>query len=83
MAISLPSRVIYSVDIPEITDFAAEFRYNFFAKDESVDEGASMKGHVVDHRPVVADQVLLHELLALGRKIRPLDLVDRPLYPVP
>lgn len=42
MTVSLPSREIYAVDVPEITDFSAEFQYNFFVNDESVDESGGV-----------------------------------------
>lgn len=45
MSVSLPSREIFVVDVPEITDFKAEFNYNFWTPDESVSEtgGTSTK----------------------------------------
>lgn len=38
MSISLPSREIYAVDVPEIAKFQGEFRYNFHTPDEGVSE---------------------------------------------
>lgn len=38
MSISLPSREIYAVDVPEITRFEGTFNYHFFTPDESVSE---------------------------------------------
>jgi hypothetical protein len=38
MTVSRPSREIYSVDVPEVRDFAATFHYNFFVTDESVND---------------------------------------------
>lgn len=38
MPLSLPSREVYTVDIPEIDDFTARFSYNFFTPDESVND---------------------------------------------
>jgi len=38
MNVSLPSREIYSIDVPDVFDFGAEFVYNFFVPDESVNE---------------------------------------------
>lgn len=38
MSISLPSREIYAVDVPEIQGFTGRFQYNFFTPDESVSE---------------------------------------------
>lgn len=38
MSISLPSREIYAVDVPEISRFEGSFQYNFFTPDESTSE---------------------------------------------
>lgn len=38
MVVSLPSREVYSVDVPEIKRFEAQFVYNFFVSDESTSE---------------------------------------------
>lgn len=38
MSISQPSREIYVLDIPEVRNFLAQFKYNFFVPDESVSE---------------------------------------------
>lgn len=38
MTISIPSREIYAVDVPEISSFEGKFVYNFFTPDESVSE---------------------------------------------
>lgn len=38
MAFSLPSREVYAIDIPNVRDFSAEFQYNYFVPDESVNE---------------------------------------------
>lgn len=38
MAESLPSKRFVNVDIPEVTDFQAEFIYNFFTADERVND---------------------------------------------
>lgn len=38
MTISLPSREIYVIDVPEVRDFSGHFVYNFFTPDESVNE---------------------------------------------
>lgn len=42
MSTSLPSREVYSIDIPEVDDFAAKFRYNFFVPDESVNDSGGI-----------------------------------------
>lgn len=36
MSTSLPSRLIYVADVPEIKEFSATFVYNFFVSDESI-----------------------------------------------
>lgn len=38
MSISLPSKQIYSLNVPDVTNISAEFQYNFFTTDESVSE---------------------------------------------
>lgn len=38
MSVSVPSRIVYSIDVPEVRGFSAQFNYNFFAPDESVSE---------------------------------------------
>ncbi len=44
-SISYPSRTLNVVDIPEVSSYTAEFQYNFFAVDESInDEGGNSGG---------------------------------------
>ena len=38
MAITFPSKVITVLDVPEVLDFHASFRYNFFVPDEKVND---------------------------------------------
>lgn len=38
MSLSLPSKEIYAVDVPEIDGFEGTFQYNFFTPDESVSD---------------------------------------------
>ncbi len=38
MSTSLPSKEIISVDIPEVKEFSANFRYNYFVPNEAVSE---------------------------------------------
>jgi len=38
MAITFPSKVITVLDVPEVLDFHASFRYNFFVADEKVND---------------------------------------------
>jgi len=40
--ISLPSNLIYLIDIPEPTQFQAQFFYNFFVKDETTKEDSEL-----------------------------------------
>lgn len=42
MSTSLPSKTIFAVDVPEVTNFAANFRYNFFTPDEQVKENSGI-----------------------------------------
>lgn len=38
MSVSLPSLEVYTIDVPEIKEFSAEFKYNFFVPNESTSE---------------------------------------------
>lgn len=38
MSISLPSKQIYVLNVPDVVDVSAEFQYNFFTTDESVSD---------------------------------------------
>lgn len=38
MSVSVPSRIVYSIDVPEVRGFTAQFNYNFFVPDESISE---------------------------------------------
>lgn len=42
MSTSLPSKTIFAVDVPEVTNFVANFRYNFFTPDEQVRENSGI-----------------------------------------
>lgn len=42
MSTSLPSKEIYSVDVPEVREFTAQFRYNFFIPDECVSDSGGV-----------------------------------------
>src|SRR4051812_41283661 len=54
MSVSLPSREIYAVDVPEVTGFEGTFNYNFFTPDESVSETGGVPAQVLQRS---ADQV--------------------------
>ena len=47
MSISQPSREIYVIDVPEIKQFNATYRYNFFVPDESVNETGGVPSQVL------------------------------------
>jgi hypothetical protein len=48
MSVSLPSREVYSVDVPEIKGFQASFQYNFFTPDESVSDTGGVPTSVLE-----------------------------------
>lgn len=35
---SIPSRLIYSIDVPEVENFSSEFVYNYYVSDESIQD---------------------------------------------
>ena len=47
MTVSLPSKEIHSVDIPEVNDFIADFHYNFFVSDESLNDTGNVPTSVL------------------------------------
>lgn len=55
MSISQPSREIYVVDVPEIKEFEATFRYNFFVPDESVNETGGVPSNVLASKAAEVD----------------------------
>jgi hypothetical protein len=54
MSVSLPSAGVYSIDVPEVTSFAAKFVYNFFVPNESSDDTGGVPQRFLE-RP--SDQV--------------------------
>lgn len=50
MSISLPSREIYAVDVPEIKRFIGTFNYNFFTTDESVSETGGVPSKILQRK---------------------------------
>jgi hypothetical protein len=54
MTVSLPTKEIYSLDVPEVTKFTAEFKYNFFVPDEAVSDTAGVPSKFLE-RPT--DQI--------------------------
>jgi len=59
MTISLPSKEIYSVDVPEVNDLAATFRYNFFTPDESVSETGGVPVKVLQRQSDEVDAAFI------------------------
>src|SRR5690606_11485892 len=55
MATSLPSKEVYAVDVPEVKDFTAQFRYNFFTRDESTSEDGSVPISILSRHSSVVD----------------------------
>jgi hypothetical protein len=47
VTISQPSREVYVIDIPEVKDFTATFRYNFFVPDESINDTGELPENVL------------------------------------
>jgi len=47
MSISQPSRVVYSIDVPEVNGFSAAFRYNFFVPDEAKNDTGGVSTSVL------------------------------------
>lgn len=47
MSISQPSHEVYVVDVPEVKDLSAAFRYNFFVPDESVNETGGVPAKIL------------------------------------
>ena len=49
MASSLPSKLVYVIDVPEVKDLSADFKYDFFVPDESVSEISGIPKNVLAH----------------------------------
>ena len=60
MSISLPSREIYSVDVPEVTDFSAQFQYNYYVPDEGSSETGAVPESVLNRPADEIDADLIH-----------------------
>ena len=41
MALSFPSKLLTLIDIPEVSNFNASFIYNFYVKDEKINDSGS------------------------------------------
>lgn len=50
MALSLTSKRFAIVDIPEVIQFKASFRYNFFSKDESINDSGIISPDFIEKR---------------------------------
>lgn len=56
MTISQPSRPIYAVDVPEVKELGATYRYNFFTPDESVNETGGVPASILARRSAEVDE---------------------------
>jgi hypothetical protein len=45
---TFPSMPVYSIDVPEVTDFNAEFIYNFYVTDEAVNDSGVLSDEAID-----------------------------------
>lgn len=50
MSVSLPSRIVYAVDVPEVQKLSAKFVYNFFVTDEGVSDIAGIPTFAFERR---------------------------------
>jgi hypothetical protein len=60
MTISLPSKEIYAVDVPEVREFSARFQYNFFTPDESVSETGGLPTKILEKTSGEIDSSYIH-----------------------
>lgn len=60
MSISLPSRDIYSVDVPEPTGLVVTFQYNYFVPDEGVSETGGVPDAILARPADEIDAEFLH-----------------------
>lgn len=59
MSVSLPSREIYAVDVPEITSFTGKFNYNFFTPDESVSDTGGVPTKILERKSDAIDSAFI------------------------
>lgn len=80
--ISQPSRPLYFIDVPEVRKFQAVFKYNFFVKDESINDSAPLTNYV---RSRTFDQFTDSDVVLKGRIPRYVKLSWAPsqLYGLP
>ena len=55
MTVSLPSKEIYAVDVPEVESINGTFHYNFFVKDESVNGNVTLPKKISERKPTEID----------------------------
>jgi hypothetical protein len=48
MSVSLPSKEAYLIDVPDVKNFSAEFKYNFFVPDEGITEDGSVPRRLLE-----------------------------------
>lgn len=48
MSVSLPSKEAYLVDVPDVKNFSAEFKYNFFVSDEGISEDGTVPRRLLE-----------------------------------
>lgn len=61
MTVSLPTKEIYSLDVPEVTKFVAEFKYNFFVPDESISDVAGVPSKFLERPTDQIDSVFIQQ----------------------
>lgn len=59
MTISQPSRPIYAVDVPEVRELHATYRYNFFTPDESVNETGGLPATILARKSGEVDEAFV------------------------
>lgn len=47
MSVTFPSKPVVAIDVPEVRDFRAEFKYNFFTPDERTNEEGTVPGYIL------------------------------------
>jgi hypothetical protein len=62
MSISLPSREIYSIDVPEVLRFNAAFQYNFFTPDESVSDTGGISSKLLRRSALEQDAAFIQRI---------------------
>lgn len=60
MSVSLPSKEIYAVDVPEVTGLKAQFQYNFWTRDESVSDTGGVPSGILERSGDSIDSSFIH-----------------------